>query len=863
MSAIAAPARGPEANPSTIRPGLVEDRPQPADGLELVGQFEGSGYKDPPYLARRSDGQVIQLSRLLYLVAEAADGRRSLHAIADRVGSRIGRRVSADNVRFLVERKLRPLGVLAGADGSTPELAQRPAMLALRHRRPFLSARAARVLGTAFAPLFASPVVAVVLAALAAFGVWLYGFHGVAGGLRSVLYEPTLLLALLVAVIAATLLHEIGHAAACCHGGARAGPIGAGVYLVWPAFYCDVTDAYRLDRRGRLRTDLGGIYLNAIVSLVAGGAYFATGQEPLLLLAVVQHITILQQLLPLLRFDGYYIVSDLTGVPDILSRIGPILRSLLPFREAEPPVRQLKPWVRVTVTAYVALLVPVLLLLMAWIVIGAPRVLATAFDSLGLQADRLAEAFRRREWSVTGLSAFQIAALVLQCGAISLLLGRMGRSTVRGLRRWSQGRPARRAVVLAGVSAAAITAIGIWWPNGDYRPLQPGDRGTVPEALSAVRDVPASNGPRSFAPPPTAAVVESGSHSPDPGAATPDPGAATPDPGAATPDPVTSAPSGAPPARHSAQSPPAGGGDESTTDGEQAYAGSTMPGPGPPTRAAEAPGEPTSPGATVTPEPTPSGGPVENAAVAINTADRSLVFRLALDLRLITDGVVDATNLAVAQASCVECRTVAIAVQIVIAIGDARVRGATNEAISLNAACPACETLAYAYQLVFGRDEPVRLTEEGRNRLAAVIAALTIVGTSDAPIALVSDQVDVLMGELREVVATELVPVDVPDAAAPEPTATPSREPTATTSPQPTATSSPEPTTTSSPEPTATSSPEPTTTSSPEPTTTSSPEPTTTPQPDQTVAPDPTPTTTPESTPTPTSPPAETATPTP
>ena len=282
MSAIAAPARGPEANPSTIRPGLVEDRPQPADGLELVGQFEGSGYKDPPYLARRSDGQVIQLSRLLYLVAEAADGRRSLHAIADRVGSRIGRRVSADNVRFLVERKLRPLGVLAGADGSTPELAQRPAMLALRHRRPFLSARAARVLGTAFAPLFASPVVAVVLAALAAFGVWLYGFHGVAGGLRSVLYEPTLLLALLVAVIAATLLHEIGHAAACCHGGARPGPIGAGVYLVWPAFYCDVTDAYRLDRRGRLRTDLGGIYLNGIVSLVAAGAYFArldTGSE--------------------------------------------------------------------------------------------------------------------------------------------------------------------------------------------------------------------------------------------------------------------------------------------------------------------------------------------------------------------------------------------------------------------------------------------------------------------------------------------------------------------------------------------------------------------------------------------------------
>ena len=34
--------------------------------------------------------------------------------------------------------------------------------------------------------------------------------------------------------------------------------MGAGLYLVWPAFYTDVTDSYRLGRAGRLRTDLGG-----------------------------------------------------------------------------------------------------------------------------------------------------------------------------------------------------------------------------------------------------------------------------------------------------------------------------------------------------------------------------------------------------------------------------------------------------------------------------------------------------------------------------------------------------------------------------------------------------------------------------
>ena len=55
--------------------------------------------------------------------------------------------------------------------------------------------------------------------------------------------------------------------------------MGVGLYLVWPAFYCDVTEAYRLDRPGRLRTDLGGVYFNGLFALAAGAAYFATGRR--------------------------------------------------------------------------------------------------------------------------------------------------------------------------------------------------------------------------------------------------------------------------------------------------------------------------------------------------------------------------------------------------------------------------------------------------------------------------------------------------------------------------------------------------------------------------------------------------------
>src|SRR5215207_10236910 len=84
-----------------------------ADGIELIGEYEDSGFKEPPLLARRADGQVVQLTELLYEVAKASDGRRDVHDIAAVVGERTGRSVNADNVTVLAQKQLRPLGVLA------------------------------------------------------------------------------------------------------------------------------------------------------------------------------------------------------------------------------------------------------------------------------------------------------------------------------------------------------------------------------------------------------------------------------------------------------------------------------------------------------------------------------------------------------------------------------------------------------------------------------------------------------------------------------------------------------------------------------------------------------------------------------
>ena len=80
----------------------------------------GSGYREPPSLARRADGQTIQLTGLLYLVLESVDGRRGYAEVAERVSERFGRTVSEANVRTLVDGQLRPMGLLRGPTGRSP-----------------------------------------------------------------------------------------------------------------------------------------------------------------------------------------------------------------------------------------------------------------------------------------------------------------------------------------------------------------------------------------------------------------------------------------------------------------------------------------------------------------------------------------------------------------------------------------------------------------------------------------------------------------------------------------------------------------------------------------------------------------------
>ncbi|MGA8995821.1 MAG: hypothetical protein WB441_16080, partial [Nocardioidaceae bacterium] len=458
---------------------LTDERPVLADGVELVGEYEGSGYRTPHHLARRRNGTLIQLTDLLYLVAVRCDGESELTQIAEAVSADYDQTVSPDNVRQLVDEKLRPLGVLADAEGRSPDIPPPDPLLGLKFRSTLLTPRGTRLVTGLFRPLFVPVLVVSVLAALAAFDVWLFWVHGLAQSLRQTVNQPVIFLFVLAAVIVSAALHEVGHAAACRYGGAEPGRMGAGIYVAWPAFYTDVTDAYRLDRTGRLRTDLGGVYFNAMVVLLAAAAFATTGYEPLLLVCFLLQMQIVQQLLPLLRLDGYYGLSDLVGVPDLFRRIGPILRALLPWRTPDASVRELKTHVRVVVTLWVLAVVPLLLANLAFIVLNAPRILSTAWDS----AARQLHTIRTESGLALAVGVIQLMVLLVPTFGTTITVARVGRRSAVGAWRWSGASARRRAVVATGALALVAALAVSWWPDGRLSPYLAGERGTVQQGV--------------------------------------------------------------------------------------------------------------------------------------------------------------------------------------------------------------------------------------------------------------------------------------------------------------------------------------------------------------------------------------------
>lgn len=449
--------------------------PQLSEGLERMGEYKGSGFTEPKYLVRRGDGQVVQLSRLLYLVVSAVDGVRDAERISHFVSGRYGAEVTADNVVYLLEKKLNPLGVVgaAGAErDQTPEPRSDLLLVLKGHKVVFREEQVARI-ASALAWLHRPPLVALTLLATTLMDVWLFGIHGAMTPVLQVLEQPIWMLIVFLLTVASLVFHEFGHASACRYSGAKPGKIGYGIFLIWPSMYTDVTDVYRIGRAGRLRTGLGGVYFNVLFMLLLTALYAATGEPYLLAAVYLAHFEVLEQLMPAVRLDGYYILGDLAGIPDLYGKVKPILLSMLPTRPVHPDAADLKRSARTVVTVWVLTMIPLLLAETGYALWNLPRLLSTSLRSLIGQLSGTFSAFGDGQIAA-GLVGV-IGSLMLICpmaGGAYLTVRLVGRLT-RGAMRVTEGNTQLRAAIGVAVLATASVLAGAWMHGATPKPLPP------------------------------------------------------------------------------------------------------------------------------------------------------------------------------------------------------------------------------------------------------------------------------------------------------------------------------------------------------------------------------------------------------
>src|SRR3954451_7602077 len=662
------PAAAADTQQRTTGTSLRGDVPALVSGTQLLGVQPGSGYVTPPRLVCRADGQVLHVTPLLYAVLEAIDGERSAEQIARLVSATTDSELHADDITMLVDEKLRPPGLVLGRDGTHPPLERANPLLALRARFVVSKPEITRRVTAPFAVLFNPVLVVVATVAFALVSFWVLFEKGLASAAYDAFRRPGLLLAVFAITVVSAGFHEFGHAAALRRGGGTPGAMGAGLYLIYPAFYTDVTDSYRLRRGARIRTDLGGLYFNALTALAMFGLWFATRWDGLLLVIAAQILQMVRQLPPLVRFDGYHLLADVTGVPDLFHRIGPTLRSFLPKRWRRPEARELKLWARVVVTIWTLIVVPVLLLTMVLSVVALPRIIGTTVHSVGVQWHQLVQQQHAGHLAGAGVKVLAIAALVVPVGGIVYLLVRMVRSYAVRTWRATKGKPGKR--VLAGVLTAAMLG-GLayaWFPRqGVYRPIEPWEGGRVQDMVGA-----------------------SPLHARMPVADT-----------------------------------------ESLRVGEQRSAQTIWPA-GVALPSADHPAvalvlTPKDAGSDLPTWVFPFDRPApprlgDNQAMSIVTKDGGTAYHVAFALVWANGDTADNTNTAYAFASCLKCVAVAIAFQVVVVVGDAHVVAPENiaEAISYN--CIACVTAALAVQLVL--QVPDQLSDRAMAQLTALWARI-------------------------------------------------------------------------------------------------------------------------------------------
>lgn len=124
----------------------------------------------------------------------------------------------------------------------------------------------------------------------------------------------------------AKVAHELGHGLAAHRHGCRVPQMGVAFMVMVPVLYTDTTDAWKLpSRKARMQIAAAGMATELMLAVVATWAWMWLPDGParagaFMLATTTWVLTLAVNLSPFMRFDGYYLLSDVLGVPNLHDR---------------------------------------------------------------------------------------------------------------------------------------------------------------------------------------------------------------------------------------------------------------------------------------------------------------------------------------------------------------------------------------------------------------------------------------------------------------------------------------------------------------------------------------------------------------
>lgn len=283
--------------------------------------------KDAPWVVERGHREYIRVGKDLGCLLTELDGHRGHAELADRLGTPWTPEVVAKVVNDLHERGLLEDGSeQRRASGErwvkyVPPLTLQFTLLRPNRLLTFAAPAIHRLAGRVALGLAAIVAVAGVVALLAQ--------GPAAGDALSEPLAPEVYVAVLAGFLVSTVLHEMAHGAALVRYGGRPSRMGFMFFYLSPAFFCDVSDAWRLPHGWqRVRIALAGIGMQTVVACLAaivalagsGGALSEDVRQGLLLFALAGLVAGVLNLVPLIKLDGYIALMSWLDVPHLRDR---------------------------------------------------------------------------------------------------------------------------------------------------------------------------------------------------------------------------------------------------------------------------------------------------------------------------------------------------------------------------------------------------------------------------------------------------------------------------------------------------------------------------------------------------------------